>query len=89
MNKKHTSINVNNLQREIKFMALDNVLYEKTHEILKSGVQEILKNPNLDTNLRNHLESKIAESEVFFSGGHESLRGKRDVSGNLIKVGIK
>jgi len=76
------------LEREIKLMALDNLVYEHTNTILRSCLVKLSKNYQIPTDVRLKIQDTIKEGDVFFKNGHDSLKGLTDAAGKPINIDV-
>ena len=76
------------LSKEVRLMALDNMVYETTCKMYRDTLEALSTHISIPTDIRIKIESDIRKGDLFFQGGHESLRGMKDALGNPINVDI-
>jgi len=74
------------LEKEIRLMALDNILTEKIVTMLQDKLEDLEKDQRLDVSVRNEIKDKLIEVQSFWENGHNSLIGLKDAAGNLIVI---
>ncbi len=77
---------MDDLEKEIRLMALDNILAEHTCKIYRDALLELSRNFEVPTNVRLRIEQDIRKGDVFFKNGHQSLIGLEDHAGNKIRL---
>ena len=79
---------IKNYEKEIKLMALDNILYENTNKIFRDALVKLSNNYELSSDIRIRIQDAIKEGDVFFRNGHKSLEGLTDATGTPININV-
>jgi len=77
---------VEQLENEIRLMALDNMMIERAYEMLRQKLECLYKDMRLTSGVRMECYDAVADVKTFLEFGHESLRGMKDAAGNDIRI---
>ena len=76
----------NQLEEEIRLMALDNILTEKTLVMVQKKMEALNKDMRVPVEVRKEIYETLSDAMSFWQAGHESLKGLTDAGGNPINV---
>lgn len=77
---------IQQLEREIRLMALDNIMMETAYKKVYDKLDALYKDMRLTAGVRMECYDVISDVKAFLSRGHESLKGMKDAAGNDIKL---